>query len=110
MRQIRQAALLAAGLGLGLLTLGARTARAETLTSTFTQPDGGITVGAYSGLVRIDVAGVGTAYGATHNDAFYLYEAPFGTPQNGHDGGYYQLTMGADRPLTPFDNNCNASG
>jgi fibronectin type 3 domain-containing protein len=109
MRRISKAALLAAGLAVSLLTLGASKAHAETLTATFTQPDGGITVGSYSGLVRIQVAGVGQAYGATHNDAFYLYDAPFGTPKNGHDGSYYQLTMGANRPLFAFDQSCNAA-
>jgi hypothetical protein len=79
----------------------------ETLTAAFTQPDGGVTSGAYKGYVLLHVTGVGQAYGAAYNDAFYLYTAPFAAPQNGHDGGYYQLTFGAS-PLQAFSLGSNA--
>src|SRR6185369_5553416 len=67
----------------------------ETITATFTQPEGGATTASYMGYVLLHVTGVGQAYGATDNDAFYLYTSPFSTPQNGHDGGYYQLAFSA---------------
>jgi hypothetical protein len=79
----------------------------EIVVATFTQPDGGVTASSYNGYVRLNVTGVGQSYGATFNDAFYLYTAPFATPQNGHDGGYYQLTY-APRPLVAFDLSSNA--
>jgi probable HAF family extracellular repeat protein len=83
------------------------TSATETLTATFTQPDGGISIGSYQGYVLLHVTGTGQAYGATHNDAFYLYDAPFDPPQNGHDGSYYQLTCGPDT-LHAFDQAFNA--
>jgi WD40 repeat protein len=75
----------------------------ETLTATFTQPDGGVTVNPYQGLVLLHVTGVGQSYGPVYNDAFYLYSDQFsGSPTNGHDGGYYQLAFGTS-PLAAFD-------
>jgi len=79
----------------------------ETIAAAFTQPDGGVTAAAYKGFVLVHVTGVGQSYGATYNDAFYMYTAPFGAPQNGHDGGYYQLTYGT-RPLQAFSLGSNA--
>jgi streptogramin lyase len=79
----------------------------ETLTATFTQPDGGVTRSAYKGYVLLRVTGVGQAYGPVYNDAFYLYTGPFNPPRNGHDGGYYQLAFGTS-PLTAFSLGSNA--
>jgi hypothetical protein len=79
----------------------------ETLAATFTRPDGGVTAGAYQGYVLLHVTGVGQAYGATFNDAFYLFTSPFSSPRNGHDGGYYQLTFGTS-PLQAFSLGSNA--
>lgn len=79
----------------------------ETLSATFTVPDGGVTTSSYSGYVLVNVTGVGQAYGGTYNDAFYLYTAPFDPPQNGHDGGYYQLAFGTTT-LTDFSLASNA--
>jgi hypothetical protein len=108
MCSISKAVLLAAGLGLGLLAAGARPAPAETLTATFTQPDGGVTVNAYQGFVQLDVSGVGQSYADVFNDAFYLFTGPFaGSIRNGHDGGYYQLTFGTS-PLAAFSLASNA--
>jgi hypothetical protein len=79
----------------------------ETLAATFTQPDGGVTVNAYEGDVLLHVTGVGQSYGKFYNDAFYLFAGPFNAPQNGWDGGYYQLTFSTS-PLVAFDLGHNA--
>jgi hypothetical protein len=79
----------------------------ETLTAAFTPADGGVTVSSYKGYVLLHITGVGQAYGGTYNDAFYLYTAPFSSPQNGHDGGYYQLAFGSTT-LTEFSLGSNA--
>jgi hypothetical protein len=60
----------------------------ETLTATFTQPDGGVTTQGFDGIVQITVSGVGQSDGTTFNDAFYLFDPPT------HDASYYQLTFG----------------
>ncbi|MCW3098778.1 MAG: hypothetical protein JWL77_4396 [Chthonomonadaceae bacterium] len=67
------------------------TAKQETLSATFTQADGGVTLAGYKGYVRLHITGVGQAYGGNHNDAFYLYENQFTPFTHGWDGGYYQL-------------------
>jgi hypothetical protein len=79
----------------------------ETLTATFAQPDGGITTASYQGYILVHVTGVGNSYGNVLNDAFYLFTGPFTTPQNGHDGGYYQLAFGTST-LVPFSLASNA--
>jgi hypothetical protein len=81
--------------------------RQETLTATFTRPDGGVTANGYQGYVLLHVTGVGQSYGPVYNDAFYLFTGPFDPPKNGHDGGYYQLTFGTS-PLPAFCLGCNA--
>jgi hypothetical protein len=74
----------------------------ETLTATFTRPDGGVTVASYKGYVLLHVAGVGQSDANIYNDAFYLYTGPYGrSPRNGQDGGYYQLAFGTS-PLKAF--------
>jgi len=40
----------------------------------FKQADGGITLGSYSGLVALNVTGVGQAESGAFNDAFYRYD------------------------------------
>jgi hypothetical protein len=72
---------------------------AETITASFTTPDGGVTAGLYSGVVHITVSGFGMSLGADLNDAFYLFN-----PQNPpvHAADYYQLTFGT-APLVPFN-------
>jgi len=70
----------------------------ETLTATFTRPDGGISLAGYKGFVRLHISGVGVSYPPEHNDAFYLYDGRFAngqfasSPTHGWDGAYYQLT------------------
>lgn len=66
----------------------------ETLQATFTTPDGGVTSEEYSGYVLVTIAGAGQAYTPSYNDAFYLFNGAFTDPQNGHDGGFYQMTFG----------------
>jgi hypothetical protein len=107
MRHTSQAVLLAVGLGVGLFAVSARTARAETLTATFTQPDGGMTVDTYQGLVQLHVTGVGQSYANVFNDAFYLYTNQWSGIQHGWDGGFYQLAFGTS-PLPIFDLGNNA--
>jgi hypothetical protein len=70
----------------------------EAVTAAFTPPDGGVTVGTFKGYVLLHVTGVGQSYSTEFNDAFYLYTGPFfgPKPQNGHDGGFYQLTFGTN--------------
>ena len=68
----------------------------ETLSASFTTPDGGVTVGSYSGLVHVTVEGTGQSAGSLYNDAFYLIDSA------SHDANYYQLTFGTV-PLVPFD-------
>jgi hypothetical protein len=70
----------------------------ETLTATFTTPDGGITTGGYDNDVRVTVSGVGQSLGTAYNDAFYIYTD--GAPYN--DPSYYQLTFGTTT-LVGFD-------
>jgi hypothetical protein len=72
----------------------ASSAPREVLTATFAQPDGGVTRSLYKGYVLVKVRGIGHAYAQVYNDAFYLFTDPFTTPQNGHDGGFYQLAFG----------------
>ena len=107
MVRISKVVLFAAGLGIALLTTGAREVRAETLMATFTQPDGGVTVNTYDELVQIHVTGVGQSYANVYNDAFYLFTNQFSTIQHGWDGGFYQLTFGTG-PLGLFDVGNNA--
>jgi hypothetical protein len=49
-------------------------AKAETVTATFTQADGGDTVGSYWGDVDVTVTGYGQSSGADFNDAFYIFQ------------------------------------
>ena len=73
-----------------------------------TQPDGGVTVNSYESYVLLHVTGIGQADATLYNDAFYLFTAPFTTPQNGWDGGYYQLAFGTS-PLAAFDAGTDAA-
>jgi len=75
------------------------TLAAETLTASFTTPDGGVTTGSYDDIVSVTVSGVGQSDATEFNDAFYVYTgsgAPF------HDPSYYQLTFGTST-LTTFN-------
>ncbi len=61
----------------------------ETLTATFTTPDGGVTADSYSGSIRVTVSGVGQSVGRRYNDAFYgYYPLPIS-----HNPVYNQLTF-----------------
>ena len=71
-------------------------AAAETLTATFTTPDGGVTAQSYSGTVLITVSGTGFSNGTKINDAFYDVDSMT------HDANFYQLTFGT-APLVPLD-------
>jgi len=78
-------------------------AKSETIASTLTQSDGGVTLGGYQGVVRVHVTGGGLSDASAHNDAFYLYDGPFAAlPQNGRAGGYSQLAFSAAQ-LPTFD-------
>jgi hypothetical protein len=74
----------------GIAALLATPAFAETITATFTTPDGGVTSGLYANEVQITVSGTGQSAGSAYNDAFYIYSG--GSPYN--DTNYYQLTFG----------------
>jgi hypothetical protein len=50
-------------------------ASAEVVYALFDQPDGGVTVGTYSGIVSVTVSGVGQSLADLYNDAFYLLPA-----------------------------------
>jgi hypothetical protein len=69
--------------------------RSETITAVFNRPDGGVTRALYKGYVLVTVKGYGISYNDDSvNDAFYLFTGLFKDhPQNGHDGGFYQLTF-----------------
>lgn len=57
----------------------------------------------------MNVSGVGQSYSNVYNDAFYLYSNQFASaPQNGHDGGYYQLTFDT-KPLVMNNLSRNAA-
>lgn len=71
---------------------------AETITATFTQADGGVTTGLYSGIVHVTVSGTGESLGSDLNDAFYVFDP--GPPT--HFADYYQLTFGTTT-LVPFN-------
>lgn len=83
------------------LTVAAPALATETLTAVFTQPDGGVSTGLYSGTVKIRVSGTGQSLGQQFNDAFYLINSQT------HDGSYYQLTFGT-AALTAFNPAQNA--
>src|SRR5947209_17534110 len=102
MVRISKVVLFAAGLGIALLTTGAREVCAETLMATFTQPDGGVTVNTYDELVQLHVTCMCQSYANVYNDAFYLFTNQFSTIQHGWDGGFYQLAFGTS-PLPIFD-------
>lgn len=64
----------------------------EVVSATFTQPDGGVSTGTYSGLVKLRVSGTGQSLGACFNDAFYLFDN-CSAPLPRHDPTYYQLAI-----------------
>ena len=74
---------------------------AETLTAVFTTPDGGQTVGLYSGIVNVTVRGTGFSLGSQINDAFYLVASQT------HNPSFYQLTFGT-APLVALNPAQNA--
>ncbi len=84
---------IAAGFVLAVPSLAA----AETVSAAFTTPDGGVSTGSYSGIVRITVDGIGQSAGTAFNDAFYVIGPP---PYN--DPSYYQLAF-STTTLVPFD-------
>src|SRR5439155_26170776 len=65
----------------------------ETMTAVFAQPDGGISTNSYQGFILVNASGTGQSYSTAYNDAFYLFTASFTSPQNVHDGGFYQLAF-----------------
>lgn len=62
----------------------------ETVTAVFTQADGGISVGAYSGFVELIVSGTGQSQGSILNDAFYLFT---GSQTPAHNAQHHQLVF-----------------
>jgi hypothetical protein len=101
----------AAALAAGLLALVAQPAAAsEIVSASFLQPDGGISTGLYSGVVQIEVSGVGQSAGTAFNDAFYVYTDAAGAPATPvHDPNFYQLTFGLSTlvALDPAQNAVN---
>ena len=66
----------------------------ETVSATFTTPDGGISTGTYSGFVLLTVTGVGESLGNALNDAFYIYTNGLHNPIAPiHDPNYYQVAF-----------------
>lgn len=61
--------------------------KSETISAVFTQPDGGVSSGTYSGFVSLNVSGVGWSFASFLNDAFYL---PY---WNSNNLEYYQLSF-----------------
>jgi hypothetical protein len=59
----------------------------ETVTAPFNSVFGGVTTGAYSGMVRLTVSGTGASLGSVPGDAFYIFIP--GSPS--HDVNHYQL-------------------
>jgi PEP-CTERM motif len=83
--------------------LGSGSAVAETVTASFTAPDGGVTSGLYSGIVHVTVSGFGQSLADDLNDAFYLYSPVSIWNPPFHDAfGYYQLAFGTSA-LVPND-------
>ena len=72
--------------GLCALAVAAPALASETIDVPFTTADGGVTSGLYSGLVQIDVSGIGQSNGTLYNDAFYMIDTAV------HDADYYQLS------------------
>ena len=72
---------------------------AETVSVSFTQPDGGVSTGLYYGQVALRVEGTGYSNGPNYNDAFYYVGG-------GRDVTFYQLNFGLN-PLVGF-NGANA--
>lgn len=93
---MRTMSLKSAVVALGLIGFVALPAKAsEMISATFTQPDGGVTVGQYSGIVEVTVSGIGQSLGSALNDAFYVFTDGAGNPIapfNSNDG-YYQLSF-----------------
>lgn len=69
----------------------AATGPVEQMNALFTQADGGVSIGTYSGLVEVLVSGTGQSYFTSFNDAFHVFAGDLPTAQ---DAGYYQLTFG----------------
>ena len=98
---MKQTSILAAA-GMAIF-LTAPVLASETLTATFTQPDGGVTVNTYDNTVLVTVSGVGQSAGTNYNDAFYVYADASGAPIGPtNDPDYYQLTFGTSA-LVGFD-------
>lgn len=72
-------------------------AKAETITSSFLQSDGGTTLKSYSGIVHVTVSGIGQSQGTNWNDAFYLFDGN----NIAYDSFYYQLTFSSS-PLVGY--------
>src|SRR5205823_13842942 len=87
------------------VTYGGSTRR-ETLTATFTQPDGGVTVTGFQCLVLLLLPGRGHAFFPYTTLFRSMLTSSRSAPRHGWDGGYYQLTFGTS-PLaaSSLDNN-----
>jgi len=74
----------------------------ESMSATFTAADGGISVGTYSGLVKVKVSGIGESLATQLNDAFYVYTDGSHNPiAPSHNASYYQLAFDTST-LTAF--------
>ena len=91
MRKVLIAALLAAA---SIITANPANA-AEVVNVGFTNPNGGVSTGLYSGTVKLKVTGTGFSLFSTINDAFYFFN---GT----RDPNFYQLNFGTS-PLVGYN-------
>lgn len=100
MNYIKHASILVASGALAFAAASPASA-AEVIQVDFTQPNGGQSVGQYSGIITVTVSGTGQSLGSRVNDAFYLVDTQT------HDASYYQLTFGLN-PLVPLNPSQNA--
>ncbi len=99
---------LASLLSIGAALLFAPIAHAETLSASFSIPDGGVSSGLYKGNVLLNVSGGGHSAGQDYNDAFYIFANAHGSPVAARrDSSYYQLAFGTV-PLAAFNPAQNA--
>ncbi len=66
----------------------------ETLTAIFAQPDGGVTTGMYSDLIKLSVTGYGESSSTRLNDAFYVFsDLNHQSVTPSASSSYYQLAV-----------------
>lgn len=71
-------------------TLYEQMGSSENVAALFTQADGGVSNGLYSGFVELIVSGTGQSQGSILNDAFYLFT---GSQTPAHNAQHHQLVF-----------------